>query len=214
MDGNRRWAKAHALDSLKGHAKGKEVFHDRVRSLRDRGIAHGIFYAFSTENWNRSKAEVTYLMELLTQEVEQLLAGVDEEKVRIRIVGEKHKLTAKLQTRIAELEEKSSSYTATTIWIALSYGGRPEILDAVNRAVTLGTEVTEETFSSLLWTREMPDPDLIIRTGGEQRLSNFLPWQSVYSELFFVDCYWPDFGEKEFESILEEYGNREQRRGK
>ena len=214
MDGNRRWAKKNLLESLEGHKKGSEVFHTMVRTLRDRGIKHGVFYAFSTENWNRSEREVNYLMELLKNEVKELLKGVDEEKVGIRFIGERARLSEELQRLIAELEEKSSAYTSTTIWIAFSYGGRAEIIEAVNKAVERGGKVSEESFGDLLWTKGMPDPDIIIRTGGEERLSNFLTWQSVYSELFFTDTYWPDFGKEEFERILEEYGNRQRRRGK
>lgn len=214
MDGNRRWARKQGMDVLRGHRKGREVFHTLVRFLRDSDIAHGIFYAFSTENWNRSEKEVAYIMELLKLEIEQLLEGIDEEKVRIRVVGERERLSSELRSLIEEIEKKSRPYTDTTIWIALSYGGRAEIVAAANEAVRRGKKVTEESFNELFWTTGMPDPDLIIRTSGEQRLSNFLPWQSVYSEFFFTETYWPDFGIEELESILEEYGRRQRRRGK
>ena len=214
MDGNRRWAKERDLDTLEGHQKGHDAFVEIVRLLRESDIEHGIFYAFSTENWNRSEREVSYLLRLFQKDIDRFRAGVEEEKVRVRIVGERSRFPESLQESMDDLEAKTEQYEGTTIWIALSYGGRAELLAAVNKAIQNGGHVSEESFSKLLWTTGMPDPDLIIRTSGEQRLSNFLPWQSVYSELFFTDTYWPDFGRKEFESILEEYGNRVRRKGK
>lgn len=214
MDGNRRWAREKNLDTLEGHQKGKEAFQTVVRTLRDREIAHGIFYAFSTENWGRSDREIRYLMKLFKGMLTDLLHDLSEEGVRIRIVGDRSRFTKDLQELMEEIEEKSSEYEKTTIWIALSYGGRAEIVDAVNRAIEAGEKITEDSFSELLWTKGMPDPDIIIRTSGEERLSNFLPWQSVYSEFFFVKTYWPDFGESELQSILEEYAGRKRRKGK
>ena len=213
MDGNRRWAVERSLNTLDGHKKGSEAFGDIVREVRDSEITDAIFYAFSTENWGRSEKEVKYLMNLLDKVIEKLLKDTKEDKVRVRVIGETERLSDKAQKLIVELEEKSAEYE-TTIWVAISYGGRAEIIEAVNEAVEKGEKVTEESFANLLWTAEMPDPDLIIRTSGEQRLSNFLPWQSVYSELFFTDVYWPDFGKEEFWGILEEYGERKRRKGK
>jgi undecaprenyl diphosphate synthase len=214
MAGNRRWAKTQGLSKLEGHRRGHEVFTDMVRLVRDSSIPHAVFYAFSTENWNRTKEEVGYLMKLLEGAMSRVLAGVNEEKVRVRVVGKKDDLPQTLQKLISEVEEKSSSYTSTTIWIALSYGGRAEIVDAINKAVELGQSVDEESFNQLLWTAEMPDPDMIVRTSGEKRLSNFVTWKSVYSELYFIDKHWPALTKADFDDILEEYGKRERRRGK
>jgi undecaprenyl diphosphate synthase len=213
MDGNRRWAKERGLDSLEGHREGYETLKKILRGVRDRGIWHAIFYAFSTENWGRSDEEVTYLMELFKEALTSILKDLEKDKVRVRIVGERERFSKELQSLMYELEEKSAPYVGTTIWLALSYGGRAEIVDAVNCAVEGGEQVTEASFGKLLWTKDMPDPDLIIRTGGELRLSNFLPWQSVYSELFFTKTYWPDFGKEEFERMLEQYAERDRRKG-
>lgn len=213
MDGNRRWAQERGLDTLEGHRAGYESFVSLVEVLRGRSVSHAVFYAFSTENWGRTEREVSYLMELFETTLVKLLAEVHERGVAVKIVGDTSRFSEKLQALMAELEEKSAEYAGTTIWLALSYGGRPEIISAVNRAMAEGGMVTEDSFEKLLWTAGMPDPDLIIRTGGEQRLSNFLPWQSVYSELFFVDTYWPDFNEEEFQGILEVYGTRHRRKG-
>jgi undecaprenyl diphosphate synthase len=138
-----------------------------------------------------------------------------DKNIAVKVVGRKKDFSETMQEEIKQLEERSlRNKPATTIWLALSYGGRAEIIDAVNKAVLQGENVNEETFSELLWTAGMPDPDLIIRTGGEHRLSNFLPWQIVYSELFFSDVHWPAFTKDEFERILSQYANRERRVGK
>ena len=208
MDGNRRWAKEQGLSTLEGHLAGKDKFFQTIKLIADLKIPHAVFYAFSTENWQRSETEVTQLLALFFEALKAT------ESVRIRIIGRKTDFSPELQTAMENLEEKSNHYTTPTIWIALSYGGRAEIVTAVNEAVSLGNPVTEESFSQLLSTAAMPDPDLIIRTGGELRLSNFLPWQSVYSELFFTNTYWPAFTKEEFTRILAEYGDRQRRRGK
>ncbi len=213
MDGNRRFATEQGLDTLAGHLAGRETFGEVVRWVRDAGIPHAIFYAFSTENWQRSEREVGYLMELFKEWLARMDERVDEDEVRVRIVGRRADFSPELQTLMDQLEERSREYTTTTIWIALSYGGRPEIIEAVNQAITRGESVTEESFGALLWTAGMPDPDMIIRTGGEERLSNFLPWQSVYSELYFIKPYWPALTKTDFDAILHEYARRQRRHG-
>jgi undecaprenyl diphosphate synthase len=213
MDGNRRYATERGEDTLAGHLAGRETFGQIVRYVRDAGIPHAVFYAFSTENWQRSEREVAYLMDLFHGWLARMDEQVDEDKVRVRIVGRRSDFSPALQDLMHQLETKSADYTATTIWVALSYGGRPELLDAINRAIALGSPVTEESFSELLWTAGMPDPDMIVRTGGEQRLSNFLPWQSVYSELYFIPTYWPALTKHDFDAILHEYANRQRRHG-
>ncbi len=217
MDGNRRWAKQAGLPVFMGHKRGYEVFKEMIRIANDNKIPNLVFYAFSTENWKRVKEEVGLLMGLLRSAAVEYLAHDLEElkKVRFRFIGDLSYLDEGIQKSLIKIEEQSNQSTAElTVWVALSYGGRLEITDAVNRAIELGQNVDEESFSKLLWSADMPDPDLIIRTGGEQRLSNFLPWQSVYSELFFTETYWPAFTKEEFQRILNDYADRERRIGK
>lgn len=213
MDGNRRWAKEKNLNTLEGHQKGLEVFLECIKWTRDSEIPHAIFYAFSTENWKRSEEEVSYLMDLFAGLLKKLEEKVEEEGVRVRMVGRRKDFSIELQQQIKTLEEKSSQYTGTTIWVALSYGGRAEIIDAVNRSVALGEKVDESSFEKLLWTAGMPDPDMVVRTSGEERLSNFLPWQAVYSEFYFIKKHWPALTKDDFKDILCEYEKRERRKG-
>jgi undecaprenyl diphosphate synthase len=213
MDGNRRFAKEQGLPTLKGHEKGRDVFLDFIRFIRDEGISHAVFYAFSTENWNRSEDEVLYLMMLFSELLAQMSEKLSEQGVRVRIVGRRQDFSSQLQTQISELEEKSAKYSGTTIWIALSYGGRAEIVQAVNQAIKNGVKVDEASFEELLWTAGMPDPDMIVRTSGEQRLSNFLLWQSAYSEFYFIEKHWPALTKADFDDILSQYAKRERRKG-
>lgn len=215
MDGNRRWAKAHNLPSLEGHARGYKTFKEMIRVVNEAKIPHMVCYAFSTENWKRAEKEVSYLMQLLEQGIKDFIheSTKGEKRINLRIIGQTDRLPETLQVVLHHAESKNHSEAELTVWIALSYGGRAEIVEAVNRVMLSGEKVTEDTFSNFLWTAGMPDPDLIIRTSGEIRTSNFLLWQSAYSELFFTETLWPDFGETEFQSILEEYGKRQRRRG-
>ncbi|MEM9336722.1 MAG: polyprenyl diphosphate synthase [Patescibacteria group bacterium] len=214
MDGNRRWANSQGLDVVKGHEHGHEVFVECGRWLRDNQIRHAVFYAFSTENWNRPQREVDYLMNLISEMLAKMDEKIDEEGVRVRIVGRWSDFSEKLQAQFAELEEKSKKYDeGTTVWIALSYGGRAEIVAAVNQAIAAGKELTEANFEALLWSAELPEPDMIVRTSGEHRLSGFMTWKGVYSELHFIDKHWPALTRADFDAILEEYGTRERRRG-
>lgn len=213
MDGNRRWAKEQNLPTLEGHQKGLDVFLDVVRFVRDEEIPHAVFYAFSTENWNRTETEVTYLLQLFSGLLARLSEELTEKKVRVRIIGQREDFAPVLQQQMNELEEKSSTYTDTTIWIALSYGGRAEIVSAANKAIKHGIPVDEDTFKKLLWTADMPDPDMIIRTSGEERLSNFLLWSAAYSEFYFIKKHWPALTKADFKDILLQYGNRERRQG-
>lgn len=213
MDGNRRWAKERGLETFEGHTAGLNLFYDVVSWVVELSIPHTVFYAFSTENWLRKKVEVDYLMVLFEQFLRRILTEVHDRKVRLRVIGRRSDFSTTIQTLMNELEQASECHTTTTIWIALSYGGRTEIVAACNEAIRIGTPVDQDSFSQLLMTAEMPDPDLIIRTGGEQRLSNFLPWQSVYSELFFTPTYWPAFTKDEFTRILTQYGDRQRRHG-
>jgi undecaprenyl diphosphate synthase len=213
MDGNRRWATEHNLPTLDGHKAGEGVFYDSVQWVKQAQIPHAVYYAFSTENWRRSSAEVSYLMQLFELFLTRMLGEINAVQVRVKVIGNRTDFSETLQLLIEQLESVSADYKETTIWVALSYGGRVELVDACNQAIAAGRVINETTLASYLYTAGMPDPDLIIRTGGEQRLSNFLPWQSVYSELFFIDTYWPAFTKEEFTRTVAQYGNRQRRRG-
>lgn len=220
MDGNRRWAKDQGLQTYEGHKKGGEVFTDSVHFVRDAGIKHTVYYAFSTENWKRSEAEVNYLMDLFRDWLRKIDEKVDEnheadKKINVRIVGRRKDFAEDIQTQMNTLEQRNEEFPNpdTTIWVALSYGGRAEIIDAVNQAISLGEPIDEASFETLLWTADMPDPDMIIRTSGEHRLSNFMTWKSVYSELYFIDKHWPALTENDFQDILQEYQRRNRRNG-
>lgn len=214
MDGNRRWAKEQNLPTLDGHKAGEGVFYNSAQWVKELGIQHAVYYAFSTENWQRTHEEVSYLMQLFEFFLEIMLGEIDGVQVRVRVIGTREDFSPKLQSLIERLEAASARYSETTIWVALSYGGRAEIVSACNKVIATGVPVDEKSFTQYLQTADMPDPDLIIRTSGEQRLSNFLPWQSVYSELFFTDTYWPAFTKEEFTRIVGQYGDRQRRRGK
>lgn len=215
MDGNRRWAKKQNLSTFEGHRHGYEAFLTIVDVAYRNDIPHLVCYAFSTENWKRAEEEVGFIMKLGHFALRRFAHDVQrgDRKINLRVFGELHLLPQNLQKEITEIEARNTAEPHLTLWVALSYGGRTEIVDAVNRAVAEGSSVSEASLGEFLMTRGMPDPDLIIRTSGEQRLSNFLLWQSAYSELFFTDTLWPDFGEAEFQGILEQYGKRERRKG-
>jgi undecaprenyl diphosphate synthase len=215
LDGNRRWAKAKGLPKLEGHRVGLlETLRDTVRFVRTRGIKHLIVYMFSTENWGREPVEVSYLMDLFRESIKNEMEALGKEGVRVRFVGQRERFSPDLQQAMDTTEKETEKNDGITLWCCLSYGGRPEIAAAANAAAAKAGDITEETIAKNLWTAEMPDPDIIIRTGGEKRLSGFLTWQSVYSELFFTDTLWPDFSEKEFDAILAEFATRERRHGK
>jgi undecaprenyl diphosphate synthase len=220
MDGNRRWAKDQGLQTYEGHKKGGEVFADSIRWVRDNEIQHAVYYAFSTENWKRSEAEVSYLMELFREWLSKIDDQMEEnrtadKKIHIRIIGKRGDFAQDIQEQMVALEEKNKEFAnpSSTIWVALSYGGRAELIEAINTAIKNGEAVTEESFEQLLWTADMPDPDMIVRTSGEHRLSNFVTWRSVYSELHFIQKHWPALTIDDFNDILLEYENRERRRG-
>jgi len=205
MDGNRRWAKENIIPVAVGH-------HAGYKKLKK--IKNIITYAFSTENWGRSKKEVEALMKLFGQVLGQKNDFIKED-VKVTFIGQRERFSEKLKEGMSKMENATKKCKTIHLTIAFSYGGRAEILSAVNKL--LGSKmksVSEKDFSKYLWTADIPDPDLIIRTGGERRLSNFLTWQSVYSELFFTDTYWPAFTKDEFKSILAKYKKIEKRKGK
>ena len=213
LDGNRRWAKEKGLLPLEGHRAGMENLTNAVRFIRKSGVTHLIVYAFSTENWNREPGEVSYLMDLFRESIKKQMKELGKEGVRVRFVGQRERFSTDLQQAMNDTEEETRQNSTFTLWVCLSYGGRAEIVAAASAAAKSG-EITEDSLAKNLWTAAMPDPDIIIRTSGEKRLSNFLPWQSVYSELFFIDTKWPAFTEEEFDSILAEFTARERRHGK
>jgi undecaprenyl diphosphate synthase len=214
MDGNRRWAAEQGYDTVEGHQYGREVFGNVVRWVRDAGVAHAVFFAFSTENWQRSEREVSFLMDLFREWLSELDRRLEEDGVRVRIIGRRQDFAEDIQVKMNELEQKSEEYTKTTIWVALSYGGRAEILAGVNKAIAAGEPVDESSFTKLLWSADLPEIDMIVRTSGEQRTSGFMTWHGVYSELYFIDKHWPALEKSDFDAILAEYANRERRRGK
>jgi undecaprenyl diphosphate synthase len=214
MDGNRRWAKEKGLPVFAGHHSGYKKLKEVILWAKDADIKNLIIYAFSTENWNRSKMEVNMLMKLFGQILSQ---GNEfkKEDVKVTFVGQKKRFAKKISDGMDRMECVTNKCKTIHLSIALSYGGRAEIISTVNTILQKGIKnISEKMFTSNLWTGSIPDPDIIIRTGGERRLSNFLPWQSVYSELFFVDTYWPAFTKREFKNILYEYSKREKRKGK
>jgi undecaprenyl diphosphate synthase len=216
MDGNRRWAREHAFDLLKGHESGVHSLEPLLSYAVQKKINYLTFWAFSSENWNRGKTEVELLMQVFRHFLTSpIVARAMKNGIQFRIIGDYHAFPKDIVEGIERIIEASKQNTTVIATFALNYGGRAEILDAIKTLISEGKkDINEQTFSSLLDTSGLPDPDLIIRTGGEQRLSGFLPWQSVYSELYFTNTYWPDFDEEEFDKALAEYASRERRFGK
>jgi len=213
MDGNRRWAKKRALPISIGHHAGYKKLKDVLSWAKDERVKDVIVYAFSTENWKRSKKEIEALMKLFGQILRQEDSFVKEE-VRVTFIGQKERLSKSIIKGMDKMESVTKKCKTINLTIAFSYGGRAEIISAINILLKGKLKnISEKDFSGYLWTANLPDPDLIIRTGGEKRLSNFLTWQSVYSELFFSDTYWPAFTKREFKSILAKYEKTEKRKG-
>jgi undecaprenyl diphosphate synthase len=217
MDGNRRWAKGKGVPALKGHYAGGETLKKIVKFAKETGIKNIVFFTFSTENWKRSEEEVSYLINLIGEFLHNELEYFNKEGGVLHYAGDLNRFSNDLQNKLKIAEEKTSKNSGPHVYFALNYGGRQEILSAVKKIVSENPKIeniTEEYFAKHLQTGAMPDPDIIIRTSGEQRLSGFLPWQGVYSELFFTKTLWPDFSNEEFEKIIEEYSKRERRIGK
>jgi undecaprenyl diphosphate synthase len=208
-DGNGRWAKAHGKSVAAGHRAGADVVKARLRDAVELGIRELTVYSFSTENWSRSRAEVAALMKLFSERILRETPELDEQGVRMRFIGRRVGVSKKLIEQMRWAEETTAANDRITLYVAFNYGGRAEILDAAERYTGGG----EEAFRQLLYAPEMHDPDLIIRTSGERRLSNYLMWQSAYSELVFRDELWPDFDRAAFEAALAEYGERRRRFG-
>lgn len=222
MDGNGRWAKEHGVTRAKGHTEGAEALRRLIDSCKDRPFIRQLtLYAFSTENWNRSPEEVSDLMNLLRHYVKREAPTLHKNGIRLRFIGQRESLAHDIQRDLAEVEALTAANTRLTVTLALSYGARQELADAMRAmasALAAGTlkqaDITPERISQHLYTADMPDPDLMIRTGGEQRLSNFLLWQSAYAEFYFCDTLWPDFSSEQLDAAIACYSQRERRFGK
>lgn len=220
MDGNRRWAKERGLDIRQGHKEGAKVLEDIVRYAKKIGIKYITVYAFSTENWKRSEEEVGALMLLLQNYLDSYAKRADTEGIKVQVLGDVSVLSKGMQASIEKLESRTKNNTDITFNIALNYGGRDEIVKAVRKIASKVKdnelaidEITEDEISNNLYTAGMPDPDVVVRTSGELRTSNFLPWQIVYSEFVFLDKYWPDFKDEDLDEVVRIYQKRNRKFG-
>ena len=215
MDGNRRWAKERNLPSAFGHKKGVDALKAAMRACDDFGVKYLTVYAFSTENWNRKPEEVSFLMDLLAQTLKNELKEMNENNVVISFIGDTTKLSPKLQEILQNSVDTTKNNTGVNLQIAFNYGARDEIVHAVKEIIASGEkEITEETISKHLYTKNIPDPDLLIRTGGEMRVSNYLLWQIAYSEIIVMDKFWPEFDKDALAECILEYNKRNRRFGK
>ena len=221
MDGNRRWAKKNKLPLIAGHEKGAEKLTEIVKEAKNSGIKYVTVYAFSIENWQREKSEVDGLMSLLRKYLDSAFDEIEKNNARIVFIGERKMLAYDIVEKMEQIEKRTANNRDITLCIALSYGGRQEIVAAAKKIAEYAQsgalnakDVDEKKFSDMLYTKDLPNPDLIIRTSGEKRISNFLLWQLSYSELYFSDTLWPDFSKQELAKIIKDYENRERRYGK
>jgi undecaprenyl diphosphate synthase len=216
MDGNGRWAAARGLPVAEGHREGARALRRTVEAALDLGVASLAVYAFSTENWARPEDEVESILEHLGETIDRELPDLAEQGVRTRFFGRRDRVPDALREKMARLEVETASRDRLSLWIAFDYGGRAELVEAARRLVADGVateDVTEEALAARLAAPDLPDPDLLIRTSGEQRISNFLLWQLAYSELVFTDTLWPDFGENHLREALDEFSRRGRRFG-
>jgi undecaprenyl diphosphate synthase len=215
MDGNGRWARKRGLPRAVGHREGVKALHDIVYYLKDTPVRFLTAYSFSTENWLRPKAEVDILMKLMAATIKDESAELMRHNCRVRSIGRMHDLPRRLQDAMQGLVDLTRANTGLTLTLAISYGGRAEVLDACRRAVEAGQAPKDEAeFGRLLYEPDLPDPDLLVRTGGERRISNYLLWQSAYTELYFTDALWPDFRVEGIKEALADYRHRRRRFGK
>lgn len=221
MDGNGRWATKRGLPRLAGHKKGAEAVKIVTEAAAEAGVKYLTLYAFSTENWQRSPEEVNGLMSLLSDYLKTDLKEIQEKGVRIRFIGERHMLASDIVEKMEKIEKQTINNDRMTLCIALSYGSRQEIVQAARKIATLAKrgdilpeDVDIKMFSDMLYTKDMPDPDLVIRSSGEQRISNYLLWQVAYAEFYFSPVLWPDFNKETLNAIIEDYNHRERRYGK
>jgi undecaprenyl diphosphate synthase len=216
MDGSARWAKRRGLPVAAGHRAGTRALRKTVEAAIDLGVDSMTVYAFSTENWSRSREEVDSLMEIFSETIDREFPDLVRQGVRVRFLGRRDRAPEELQRKMAGLERQTAENDRLNLWIAFDYGGRAEIVEAARRLAESGIdprEIDENTFAANLHAPELPDPDLLIRTSGELRISNFLLWQIAYSELVFVDKHWPDFGPRDLEDALAAYARRRRRFG-
>jgi len=216
MDGNGRWAAARGLPVAEGHREGARALRRTVEAAVDLGITSLAVYAFSTENWARPAEEVEAIIELLGETIDRELPDLARQGVRTRFFGRRDRIPAELREKMANLESETAHLDRLQLWIAFDYGGRAELVDATRTLLREGASpdgLSEDDFAARLSAPELPDPDLVIRTSGEQRLSNFLLWQTAYAELVFDETYWPDFGEERLRAAVEEYASRGRRFG-
>jgi undecaprenyl diphosphate synthase len=216
MDGNGRWAAEHEVSVAEGHRAGSRALRPVVETAIDLGIESLVVYAFSTENWSRAPAEVGALMEIFGETIDRELEELAAQGVRCRFVGRHDRAPDWLREKMEHLEAATADRSRLQLWIAFDYGGRAELVDAARRLLESGSEpddVDEAALAACLYEPEMPDPDLVIRTSGERRISNFLLWQSAYAEYVFTDTLWPDFGPEELRTAIEEYARRRRRFG-
>jgi undecaprenyl diphosphate synthase len=216
MDGNGRWAAARGLPVAEGHREGARALRRTVEAAVDLGIRSLAVYAFSTENWARPADEVEAIIELLGETIDRELPDLAKQGVRTRFFGRRDRVPAALQEKMARLESETAHLARLQLWIAFDYGGRAELVEATRAILQEGVrhqDMSEDVMAAHLYAPELPDPDLVIRTSGEQRLSNFLLWQTAYAELVFDETFWPDFGEERLRSAVEEYASRGRRFG-
>jgi undecaprenyl diphosphate synthase len=216
LDGNRRWAKEQGLPTFEGHKAGYDRIKDVSRWCLERNIRILTVYAFSTENWNRSKKEVKYLMYLMNKAFSEELEELNKLGFKVNIIGSRDRLSKEIKKNIEKIERETKNNKKMVLNICFNYGGRLEIVEAVKDIVKEGIEaenINEELISKYIWFKGQLEPDLIVRTSGEKRLSGFLTWTSVYSELYFPRCFWPDFDEKELDKAIEEFEKRNRRFG-
>ena len=216
MDGNGRWAAARGLPVAEGHREGARALRRTVEAAIELGVTSLAVYAFSTENWSRPPEEVESIMELMDETIERELPDLAQQGVRTRFFGRRDRVPAALQEKMATLEVETASNERLLLWIAFDYGSRAELVEAARSLVADGVapeDVSEKALGDRLFAPDLPDPDLVIRTSGEQRLSNFLLWQSAYAELIFDETLWPDFGEERLRAALDEYARRGRRFG-
>ena len=212
-DGNRRWAKAQGLPTIEGHKKGLEVIEELVASAGDAGIKYITFYVFSTENWGRSTAEVSYIMKLAETRILKYAEKLAKNNARMLILGSKEKISPKLASAMEKAETITAECTGITVCFCFNYGGEREITDAANAAARKG-EITPETIRENLYHPEVPDVDMVVRTSGEERISGFMLWRAAYSEFLFLKKYFPEMTGADIKEILKEYENRNRRFGK
>jgi undecaprenyl diphosphate synthase len=216
MDGNSRWAAGRGLSVAEGHREGTRALRRTVEAAMDLGIDSLTVYAFSTENWLRPPPEVDALMEIFGETIDRELPELAEQGVRTRFVGRRDRVSPELRERMEELEDETAHRDRLDLWIAFDYGGRAELTEAVRRMVEARLqpdEIDEDVLAKHLYSADLPDPDLLIRTSGEQRISNFLLWQLAYAELVFTERRWPEFGEDDLRSAVVEYATRQRRFG-